>query len=214
MLIPYRECVKLIGSKPRGVIHIGAHLGEEGRDYAENGVKNVLWVEDNKKLMKHLFDNVKMLPLQNQFINEVLADEDGKEVTFRVTNNGQSSSILPLGTHEQHYPDITVVREETHKTRRFDSYCKEHRLDIDLELFQFVNLDVQGAELMVLKGFGDILKDFPIQAVYCEINEEEVYKGAPLSREIDDYLEQFGFRRVASKITEYRWGDALYVRQN
>lgn len=212
MLIPFSKCVELIGPI-NGIIHCGAHHGEEAKDYFDNGVKRVLWVEANKNLMKHLYDNVKTFSMQNDFVNEALGDVDGKEVVFNITNNGQSSSILPLGTHKTHHPHVYVIDKQTIKTKRFDTLYKEKQVYLNLFDYDFINLDVQGAELMVLKGFGNLFTRFEnIKAIYCEVNEEELYEGAALIGEIDEYLSQFGFVRKITKMTEYKWGDGLYLR--
>lgn len=177
MLIPYNQCLKLLDKKPSGVIHIGAHLGEEAKNYAANRVKRILWAEANSHLMKDLYDNVKMLSVTSQFINEFLGQEDNKE------------------------------------SRRFDSYVKEHRIDIDLDKFQFVNIDIQKNNLVVLEGFGEIFKDFPsIKAVYCKSSKPDS-KDGPLFLEIDEYLKSFGISRVLTKFTDQNSGDALYIKE-
>ena len=60
------------------------------------------------------------------------------------------------------------------------------------------------------KGAADAL-DFP-KAIYIEVNIEELYKGCSLLPDLDKYLSTYGFRRTLTKITEYGWGDALYLR--
>lgn len=215
MLIPFTECIKASGGQPfRGVLHIGAHLGEEGLDYSQNGVRHVSWVEGNRHLMKHLYDATRSLPLRQSYFCELLSDVDGEHVQFNVTNNGQSSSILPLGTHQKHYPHINVVEQRDLVTSRFDTFLKKNIVSVELENVDFVNLDVQGAELRVLKGFGLLFDHYKnIKAVYCEVNFEEVYVGANLVADIDEYLGKFGFTRLLTKTTPYGWGDALYLRK-
>ena len=39
----------------------------------------------------------------------VVYDENDKEVEFNITNNGQSSSILPFGSHARNHPHVKVV---------------------------------------------------------------------------------------------------------
>ena len=214
MLIPFSECIKFYGKPFGGVIHIGAHIGEEAKDYQANGVKEILWIEANKLLMKDLYDNTKYVPVKQQYLCEALSDLDGEKVTFRVTNNGQSSSILPLGTHAQHYPQIHVVENREVTTTRFDTLYRRHIAEIALENMDFLNLDIQGAELKALKGFGNLFVSYPnIKAIYTEVNFEEVYVGAPIMSELDSYLDQFGFKRIAHVTTPYGWGDALYLRK-
>lgn len=215
MLITFAECIRATGGTPfKGVLHIGAHLGEEGLAYAQAGVRQVYWIEGNKLLMKHLFDATRALPLKQKYFSEVLSNVDGEKLTFRITNNGQSSSILPLGTHEKHYPHITVVETREVLATRFDAFYKKNITQIELENIDFVNIDVQGAELKVLEGFGELLESYRnIKAVYAEVNFEEVYVGAPLVGVLDEYLGRFGFQRLLTSTTPYGWGDALYFRK-
>lgn len=214
MLIPFKQCVKIYGKPFNSVLHIGAHLGEEGKSYTDEGVKQIYWIEGNKHLLKDLFEATRLLPAKQQYFSEVLSDVDGEKVTFRVTNNGQSSSILPLGTHETHYPNIKVVETREVTTARFDSFYRRNMVKIELEKVDFLNLDVQGAELKVLKGFGDLFSSYPnIKGIYTEVNFEEVYIGAPNVSELDDYLAPFGFQRYMTSSTPYGWGDSFYIRK-
>lgn len=214
MLIPFTECIRIYGKPFEGVIHVGAHQGEEAQDYQKGGVKQVLWVEANKLIMKDLYDKTKFIPMKQQYLCEVLSDTDGEKVVFNITNNGQSSSILPLGTHKDHHPSVHVIENREVITSRFDTVYRKNMTHIDLEKMDFVNLDVQGAELKVLKGFGELFTKFPnIKAVYTEVNFEELYVGAALIGELDDYLGTLGFKRVATNETPYKWGDSLYLRK-
>jgi hypothetical protein len=74
-----------------------------------------------------------------------------------------------------------------------------------------MNIDVQGAELMVLQGATELLKH--IDLIYTEVNIEEVYKGCCLMSDLDRFLEPFGFVRVTTKMTDWNWGDALYQKR-
>ncbi len=215
MLISFKKCLEIIGTPISGVIHIGAHHGEEIKDYADADVTKIIWFEANKKIMKHLFDNTcKFSKVKQEYYCQVLSDENDIEIEFKITNNGQSSSILELGTHEKHYPHIKVVDKQLLKTKRFDYFCEKQKNDIFLNEFEFINLDVQGAELKVLKGFGNIFEKYEnIKAIYSEVNFEEVYVGAPLVQEIDEYLSKYKFTRVITADTPYKWGDALYLRK-
>lgn len=203
------------------VIHIGAHLGEEAQDYSNNGVKKVFWFEANQNLMNDLIKNVEKTRPHDDFYCQALYNVDGKELEFKVTNNGQSSSLLDLGTHSSHYPQIKVTETQKIITRRFDSYIGEVADKGQFELDGarvFLNLDVQGVEFEVLQGFGDLLAannpNFRIDAVYTEVNYEEVYKGAKTMPFLNVLLSNYGFVNAANCPTQYGWGDALYIRGN
>jgi hypothetical protein len=75
----------------------------------------------------------------------------------------------------------------------------------------FLNIDLQGAELKALKGMGEVLRQF--KWAYLEVNKAELYKGCALVEDIDMYLLGYGFKRVETKWTGADWGDALYVKQ-
>ncbi len=78
--------------------------------------------------------------------------------------------------------------------------------------FNFLNLDIQGAELKALKGMEEYLNK--VDYIYTEVNEDYVYKDCALVNELDEYLKLFGLYRVETKWCEnYKWGDALYIRQ-
>ena len=207
-----KDCVRAIGTPVKTVIHIGAHHGEEVKDYAECGVSEVLWVEANPQMMKHLFDNTNKYPVKSSYVNATLSD-DKEDMVLNVANNGQSSSILDLGTHAQQYPHIFYTKQIQVMTKRFDQMVG-NQVDQNLvNRAEFINLDVQGAELKVLKGFGDLLANSALKAIYTEVNFEEVYKGCCLIGDLDEFLSKYSFVRVATAAPEKTWGDALYIKR-
>lgn len=206
MLIPFEKIVQKYGVQPRGILHLGAHLGEEAADYQACGVDDVLWVEANADLIEALRKHVD--PLGHEVVQGVLSSVVGREVEFKITNNMQSSSCLDLGTHAQHYPKIEVIDRVKMVTTTVEEIYRERGIAPDR--YDFVNLDLQGCELDALRGMGGLLDHF--QTVYAEVNKEPLYEGCPLLPEIDRFLSERGFVRRAIRMTKKRWGDALYVR--
>lgn len=208
------ECINFNGGKAfNGVIHIGAHGAEEAEDYGKNGVQKVFWIEANPALMKKIEERCAKFIPTNYLCNVCVSDVDGEKITFNFANNGQSSSMLKLGTHAKMYPHIEYVGSSEMITQRMETVLKQCGEEIKVEDFNFINIDVQGAELKVLKGFGDLLKLDNIRAVYTELNFEEVYEGCALTHEIDEYLKQFGFERVVARGECPQWGDGLYIKK-
>jgi hypothetical protein len=41
---------------------------------------------------------------------------------------------------------------------------------------------------------------------------EELYKGCALVEELDRYLAVYGLKRIRTHMTEFNWGDALYLK--
>jgi FkbM family methyltransferase len=205
MLIPYLDLVKQYNINVSGILHVGAHECEELKDYIKGGLSmnDIYWVEGQEKLV----NNMKEKGISNLY--HALIDEDDKEVTFYISNNGQSSSILEFGTHSKHHPHVHYVSSHKQTTTRLDTWIEKHAIPI--ERLNFLNLDIQGVELRALKSMEKYLKH--IDYIYTEVNTEEVYKGCDTIGSIDAYLKPFGFERRDYRIyRQYGWGDAFYIK--
>ena len=93
-------------------------------------------------------------------------------------------------------------------SKRIDTVYREE--NIPENFANFLNIDIQGAELLALKSMGNILNNFDY--LYLEVNKEEVYKDCALVEEIDEYLDKYNFKRVELEWTFASWGDALYIK--
>jgi FkbM family methyltransferase len=207
MYITIQDIVAKYKFDLNGVIHLGAHLGEESKDYAAAGCDKVIWIEGNPSLIDDLKSNLAKYP-DNTVFNILISDKDNTEVIFNITEFSQSSSILELGiTKEIH--NTKVIERKMLKARRIDSFFTESKVDI--RPYNFLNIDLQGYELTALKSMGDMLDN--IEWVYTEVNDRPLYKKCTLMDELDLFLLKKGFRRVELYMTGWHWGDALYQRR-
>ncbi len=210
MLIPFKTLLAKYRFTPTGVFHIGAHWGEEAKDYFNSSVENVIWIEAIPKEFEQLVRNIQGFP-RMVAINECIADVDGKEMTFNISNNeAQSSSLLELDYHKKDHPDVYFTSQIQVKTKRVDTLLKERK--INLANYNFLNIDLQGAELMALRGMGEELHK--IKYAYIEVNKKHEYKDCPLIEDIDAYMNEFGFVRVETEwCGGFSWGDAFYIKK-
>lgn len=186
---------------PESVLHIGAHMAEELSAYDDLGWGKVYWIEAQKELAENL--ETRLQKSGHEVIHTAIWDVDNLELKLNVTNNSQSTSLLELGTHKSDYPEITVSRVEVVRTKRVDSIFTSDTVP------DFINLDIQGAEIQALRGFGQLLHN--VKYIYCEVNKKEVYVGCANIEEIDSYLSEFGFSRIITKWVPFKgWGDAYY----
>jgi FkbM family methyltransferase len=206
MLIPYSNLIRKHKINVSGILHIGAHECEELVQYVTNGVnyENIYWVE----AMEDKVEENKKKYVKLNIYNETIDLQDGNEVVFNITNNGQSSSILEFGSHEKNHPQVKVVKQVKKITSRMDTVIEKY--NIPMEKINFINLDIQGVELRALKSMEKYLNN--IKYIYTEVNIEEVYKGCDQISELDSYLGTFGFKRVDTHIVPQGWGDAFYMR--
>lgn len=210
MLIPLEKLASKHRINITGVLHCGASTGQEAESYHKLGAKNMLFIEAIPEVFEKLEVHISQYP-GARAINACISDEDEKEVAFNISSNeGQSSSFLEFGTHKTAHPDVHFIDQIQLKTKRLDTLIDE--INLNIHEFNFLNMDLQGAELLALRGLGDYLKYF--KYAYLEVNKEELYKGCPMVEDLDMYLIGFGFRRVeTSWAGNFGWGDALYIRR-
>jgi FkbM family methyltransferase len=186
----------------KGILHIGAHECEEADMYSEF-TNNVIWVEALPDLVeKNLTKNPKL-----NIINAVVSDKDDQVIEFNITNNVKSSSMLNLKYHKEIHPNVSIVDKITLKSKTVQTLYKEN--NIKNEDNNFLVLDIQGAELLALKGMGSILNN--IDAIYIEVNEKELYEGCCTLNELDEFLFKLGFdRKYLMLLNSY--GNAFYLK--
>jgi FkbM family methyltransferase len=193
---------------PLGVIQVGAHEGSEVGTYLALGAQNVLCIEANPSVYARLVSRVGHLA-GVQTVQCAVGDHDGT-ATFRITSSDQSSSLLPLKKHRDLYPQIVETTQLQVPLFRLDSLLA--RLQTDRTRFNILHMDIQGAEMLALRGAEQLLPY--IDAISTEVNYEELYEGCALISDLDEFLAAHGFTRVDT-VTPYdpSWGDALYVRR-
>ena len=209
MLINLKQLCDKYQFIPKGIIHVGAHLGEEHDIYSQLNIQNVLWIEANKDVYEKLFEKLGHIKSYS-FFNHLISDKDDKEYTFYVTNNNESSSILQLEDHLIEHPHIYVSDKKQLSSKTLDFIIEEN--NIDSKKYNFINLDIQGAELLAIKGADKLLHN--IDYIYSEINIKYLYKDCALVEELDLYLkENYNFERVETVILSHGWGDAFYIKR-
>ena len=203
MLIPLDNLVNNYNIQFKGVLHVGAHECEELNDYEKYIQRNkILWVEalpDKVELCKQRYPNV--------LIENAVVSDKIEKVVFNVSNNGQSSSILDFGLHSHYHSHVHYVNSFETETKLLKDVISNY----DIE-YNFLNFDIQGAELKALKGMEEYLNK--VDYIYTEVNCDYVYKNCALITEIDEYLSQFRLYRVETEwCQDFKWGDAFYIRK-
>lgn len=190
------------------IIHLGANLAQNRKEYIENGVKEILWVEALPDLATHLS---KTLPASDKVIQAVLSDKSDQEVVFNVASNGgASSSVFDFKLHTSLYPDIRMQSQIILKTKTLNDIFENH--NISYQKYKIMIMDLQGSEIKALKGASKVLSNLDI--VVSEVLCSELYEGAPLESDIDAFLSTQGFKKIAASYTKYQWGEALYVKSS
>jgi FkbM family methyltransferase len=203
VLISVSDLVHFWGVKPKNVLHIGAHNAEELDAYTNHNWNQVTWVEAQPDKIKFLKGK---LPAHHKLIQAAVWNESGISLNLKVMTNTESTSLLNLGTHASEHPNVTLNYQIPIKTQVLRDLIPIN------ETPDLIALDIQGAELKALQGFGTRICE--VRWIYCEVNKDYLYEGCCLVTDLDAYLEEFGFKRVVTRWTYHGWGDALFVQKN
>jgi FkbM family methyltransferase len=203
----------------RGVIHVGADIGQEVPLYLDYGFKNIILIEANPtsyKMLEAKFSRYCNISL----FNYAICDRGGI-VDFHIhtsrSGSTEPASILPMKRFKQIVK--TLHTAETIQVPAITLDCLVETHDVELDRYNFVNIDIQGAELLALRGARKIMSS--LDAIIVEVNLIEMYESGALEGEIVAFLADQGFeKRHALYHTLYdetstfpAWGECLFMKR-
>jgi len=203
MLISVKELARNWSISPSGIVHVGAHLGEEAIAYQEFGWLPVIWIEAQPELVLKLQE--RLHSPAHRIIQAAVWNVNDLILNLHVASNSQSSSLLEFGSHSTDYPEIKFTNEILVESKRLDALIPP------LEMPNFINLDIQGVEMQAIEGLGNLIEN--VDYIFVEVNRREVYVDCTKVWDLDNYLMHRGFKRVTTRwYLKQGWGDALYIR--
>jgi FkbM family methyltransferase len=197
----------------RGVVHVGANVGQERRLYDGYGL-DVLWIEPIPDVFAALLANIAGFPRQRA-LERLVTDRDDTPYEFHVANNdGQSSSILELKEHRDVWPKVAFTRTIKLQSSTLATLFARERIDVTR--YDALVMDTQGSELLVLRGAEPLLGGFKF--IKTEVPDFEAYAGCAKLEDIEGYLGPRGYAEIARYRFASRPGgghyyDVLYALQ-
>jgi hypothetical protein len=94
----------------------------------------------------------------------------------------------------------------TVRTETLEAFARQR----SIKRIDFIHMDVQGAERLVLLGAASLLPR--IGAIWLEVSDEALYKGQALKGEIARFMAERGFS-LAHEVMNGVEGDQLYVNR-
>lgn len=201
-----------------GVVHVGAHQGEEVPAYLAAGFERVVLIEANPEACRVLHEKFDGTPGVTVF-NCAISDQDGTfELLLHTSRRGsvESASLLKMKRLGEIVKTMSTPTSVQVPAWRLDSlFEREHLRPQD---YSFMNIDIQGAELMALRGAGGLLGH--LRGMIVEVALIEMYEGGATEAQIVEHLAARGFRQGKSiyhtlyddKSTFPAWGECLFVR--
>jgi FkbM family methyltransferase len=191
-----------------GVIHVGAHHGQEVPAYQNYNIRDIVLIEPSIEAY-----NIISSRYQNdtniELFNLAAGSFNGVANFFTETKNkGQSNSLLKPKTHLSRHPRIKFNNIISINVKTLDSII------INKFKYNLLVLDTQGYELEVLKGAAELLNN--IDYIISEVSTEELYEKCAIIDDLDAFLSEYSFNRQNThwwRKGKAPWGDALYIKQ-
>lgn len=161
---------------PKGVLHIGAWDAWEAKQYSHYCGSNSIFLEANPNSYKKFKGEIEQFG--QKIFNLAAWNKDDLELNLYCPRNNQDSSSLI-----EQSGDVLKTKTITIKTL-FD------REGLDFSNYDLLNIDTEGAELQVLEGIGDNLKNF----TYIIIEVTDL--GSEFDRKVNESIISQGFTHV------------------
>lgn len=208
--------VRLFANAPLlSVVDAGAHHGQTAAEYLNHlPGSRVIALEpepDNfavaKETLAPFGDRAMLLPL-------ALAEVDGI-VSLRRTSHSGAHSLLEVGDMRYYDAPVETLAPVEVRAVSLDSLCAAHQLD----RLDILKMDIQGAELLALRGAGGLLARQAIGLIALEVLFQPLYRDQPTFWDIADHLRSHGYalqgvhdqRHHAVNHAVLRWADAIFV---
>lgn len=183
---------------PKGVVHIGAWDAWEAKQYAHYCEDNSVFIEANPNSFE-------------RFRNEI--ERFGQKIyNFAAWNvdDVEMNLYCPIGNEDS--SSLIEQRGNIIKTKTITITTLFQRESLEFENFDLLNIDTEGAELQVLEGIGDNIKNF----TYIIIEVSDL--GSEFDKKVNQYIIDKGFEFVRdsthhrSSINGKTFCDKLYKK--
>ena len=136
--------------------------------------------------------------------------EDGVEKQFFLANDCSTLNPVEYSDHLSmklrggSYVDVT--------TKKLSTLIEEN--NIDMNQYDFLNIDAEGAELEILKGFEDNLKY--INMIFLETSLDDRNNTGASHDVIVEWLKErnFSLAEMSDSYQDERWGDSIFLRND
>lgn len=119
----------------------------------------------------------------------------------------KSSSLYKPGKTKEIHPWLEFNETISIETETLENFCKDH----EIETIDFIHMDVQGAELIVLEGAENMISN--INSIWLEVEKVPLYENQALKPQIETFLLSNNFICVINKVNNIA-GDQFWIKKS
>lgn len=188
-------------------LDVGAQMGLSALPIAAEGYK-VLAIEPVSSNLKMLMKNLEISNLKERVILFPYAAHSSEEtdIVMFVPSEEDCASLSESAANRIGKP----VHEEKVRTIVLDKAIQTYEKDV-----HFIKIDVQGAEIDVLRGLKETLKKPTHRYVYMEWDPKYMEDYGSTPEELHSFMNSVGYMRIQPNQESHAFnGDALYTNVN
>jgi len=204
---------KVFGTHPEVLVECGARDSMETTLFSElNPQGRIFSFECNPRTLPKCRERVAKLP-NVELVEKAVTDQDGT-ITFYPTDPARTETTVEDGNPGasslfKANPDFKaekyVQNEITVPATRLDTFMNSR----GIAAIDAMWMDIQGAEMMALRGLGENLRH--VRLIHLEVEFFEIYLGQPLFPAMKQFLNQQGFRLYRFTRFHAYDADAIFV---
>ncbi len=208
--------LKAMGIDNPTIFDVGANIGQTANEYRLRFPHSTIYCfepfPNSIETLKEKFgedSGIKVIP-------KAISDKPGIQ-KFYLTGLSTTHSLFPRLTRgRRYYPSSTGPRSETNvSVTSIDEFTAEKGIE-NIDILKF---DVQGSEMLALKGASQLLEKRAVSLIYTDINFIFHYDGGVLFHELWKFLADFQYslfdiyhlKRATNG--QIRYGDAIFVSE-
>ena len=210
-------CLKFMTDKTKNVLDIGANIGSFAIPVAKNITGTVFSFEVQRHIFMQLCTNCFLNRLANVYpIHGLVSAKEEKYTEVPIVNHYNSENTGSFSLNKEHIGFSIQLNCYLPPTieNAFDKIQTIHIDDLNIQNIGFIKIDVEGAELDVLKGMQNTIKqnDFPPLLFECSIHEAYTDIREKLFQFIQDsgYGSIYPIENIADNFVAFKKGFVIF----
>jgi FkbM family methyltransferase len=197
------------------IMDAGAQHGQTARQYLETFADcRVIALEPEST--NHAAAVAALAPFGDrvELIRAGLSNIDG-EADLYLTSHSGAHSLLEVGDMRYYDEPVEVLPPERIRIVSLDRLCAER----GIETLDILKMDIQGGELLALKGAKGLLARGAVRLIALEVLFQPLYREQPSFWDLADHLRGYGYALQGiyepqlhpGNAAVLRWADAIFV---